>query len=478
MEQGTLSRSVFDRPLRRDPILVVWALLNAVLGAFSLNSHTTWSGSLEWDRVVALLRDVTAVGTVSYLLLALLPAVLRRRLRGPLHHPPAGARSAWAPGVHAGIPPSAHTWATHPYSYGTAPSMFDRPLRRDPIVVFWLLCAAVMALVALNANTTWAGSLEAARVSAFLSDVTVISLMSFLLLCLFPAYVRWCWRGDASWRRQARREPGEWGSSARRGPSARGAGPAAPWAPYPSLANGAQGPWADHADRAASGRFGPFGQGGDDAAAAPGATVPGNSAWRRSSAPWWQSQHPYGGKRGLLPARAHAMPSFTKIDLPAGPLPRGLPIPVSWDTRGAHSVTINGKPGYPPRGFTEVTLDQAGPCTFAAEGAGRLTRHAWTAPVRLIELPTPHIELPPGPGLTLHASVDLSDGREPLADTLRSITARRLAFRPTAEQVLNPTTPSATRILGLNLTALLPTHRPAPAAASRQSETPTFPGES
>lgn len=489
METHRPSRSVFDRPLRRDPILVVWAILNALMAAFSLNSHTTWSGSLESARVVAFLKDLTTVGTFSYLLLALLPALLRRRLRRPLPQPTAGVRGAWAPGVHAGLEPSAETWAPHRYPYGPAPSMFDRPLRGDPIVVFWLLFAGVMALLALNTNTTWSGSLEGARVAAFLSDVTVIALVSFLLLCLFPAYLRWCWRGDPLWRWydgrrvwwwQAMQGPAVWGRppwSATR--AAWEPGPPGLWALHPSLANGAHGPWPELADTAAAGDFGFFRQREDADTAAPGPSVPSGVAWRRDSAPWRQSPNPYAGKRGLRPARAQAMPSFTRIDLPAGPLPRGVPVPVSWDTDGAHSVTINGKPGYPPRGFAEVTLeDNTGQCSFAAEGPGGASRRAWTAPVTLIELPTPHIELPAGPGVTLHAAVDLSDGREPLADRLRSITESRHAFRPTAEPTPNTTTRSAAFLLGLDLRALFPTDRRNPFTASRPPATPTSPGES
>ena len=71
------ARPVFDRPLRRDPILVVWALLNLVLGLVALNRHTTWSGSVEGWRVAAVLSDVATMGMTSYLFLALLPALLR-----------------------------------------------------------------------------------------------------------------------------------------------------------------------------------------------------------------------------------------------------------------------------------------------------------------------------------------------------------------------------------------------------------------
>ena len=488
LETGRPSRSVFDRPLRRDPILVVWALLNALMAAFSLNSHTTWSGSLESARVVAFLKDVTTVGTFSYLLLALLPALLRRRMRGPLPESVPGVRSAWVPDVHAGLEPPPATWSPYPYPYGHAPTIFDRPLRRDPVVVFWLLFTLVMALVALNANTTWSGSLEPARVSSFLTDVTAIALMSYLFLCLLPAYLRWCWRGAPLWR-WYEGHPVWWGQAGQQGtgfwPRPHWAGAhaprhtasAAPWAPHQSWPGAGQAAWDGYSDRGGSRDFGFFGQ-RDEAGVGPsGASMPGGVAGRRDSAPWQQSPDPYAGKAGSRAPRGR-VPSFTKVDLPAGPLPRGVAVPISWDTDGAHSVTINGKPGYPPSGFAEVTLDEAGQCSLTAEGPGRTTRHAWTAPVPLIELPAPHIALPAGPGLSLRADVDLSDGRQTLSNTLRTITESRLAFRPTAEPAPTKATQSTASGLAFDVRALLRSNRPPTPAAGRPPATSTSPGES
>ena len=71
------SRTVFDRPLRRDPILIVWAVIVLVIGWVALSSHTTWSGSLQGYRVLGFLNDFCSGVMTSFLLLALLPALLR-----------------------------------------------------------------------------------------------------------------------------------------------------------------------------------------------------------------------------------------------------------------------------------------------------------------------------------------------------------------------------------------------------------------
>jgi hypothetical protein len=97
------SRTVFDRPWRRDPILVVWAAIVAWLGWVALNNHTTWSGTMEGTRVRAFLTEFSTGVMTSFLLLALLPACLRwlwrhgwphRRQRAPVV-PPA---YFWRPG--------------------------------------------------------------------------------------------------------------------------------------------------------------------------------------------------------------------------------------------------------------------------------------------------------------------------------------------------------------------------------------------
>lgn len=67
---------MFRDPLHRDPLVVVWVTLMAVVGFIALNDNTTWSGHLEADRVAGFLRDLSAALLWSFALL-LLAAWLR-----------------------------------------------------------------------------------------------------------------------------------------------------------------------------------------------------------------------------------------------------------------------------------------------------------------------------------------------------------------------------------------------------------------
>ena len=484
-------RMVFDRPLRRDPILVIWSLFNALMTAAALNRHTTWSGSLEWARVTGFVHDVATVAMASYLLLALMPALVRRRWRGPDHGTGSPARSAWAPGRHAGLEPASGQYGPRDWPYWSAlpaPTVFDRPLRRDPIVVVWLLFTAVMALVALNRHTTWSGSLEPARLVAFLYDVTTMAMVSYLFLCLLPALLRWCWRGQALW--WWRDAPQWWWRGGTHWPSAWAAQPGTAgvprWAQGGSAAWGSpQGNWSPDTEGHGQRPRGSGGSGGagwdrqapGSSAASRETTSAGDSAWRGGT-PWQQSPISDAGRAHLTRSRGPMVPSFTRIYLPEGPLPVGLPVPVSWETRGAHSVTINGKSGYPPSGSVDIRVDSTGQCFLTAEGPGRSARHAWTAPVPTIELPTPRIQLPAGPGVNLHTEVDISDGRDDLVKTLRGITDTRLAFSFGTERPSDPTATQRGRPgSAFDVRALLRPLRTTTRRTSRAPETPPSQGE-
>ncbi len=47
---------MFREPLRRDPLVVGWALVMLLAGFVALSNNTEWSGSLEADRVAGLSR--------------------------------------------------------------------------------------------------------------------------------------------------------------------------------------------------------------------------------------------------------------------------------------------------------------------------------------------------------------------------------------------------------------------------------------
>ncbi len=63
---------MFREPLRRDPLVVGWALLMLLGGVVALSNNTTWSGHLEADRVAGFLVDLAEIFLWSFLVLLLL----------------------------------------------------------------------------------------------------------------------------------------------------------------------------------------------------------------------------------------------------------------------------------------------------------------------------------------------------------------------------------------------------------------------
>ncbi|PRY39361.1 hypothetical protein LY71_12130 [Geodermatophilus tzadiensis] len=63
---------MFREPLRRDPLVVGWAVVLLLAGFVALNGNTEWSGSLEADRVAGFLKDLAEAFLWSFFLLLLL----------------------------------------------------------------------------------------------------------------------------------------------------------------------------------------------------------------------------------------------------------------------------------------------------------------------------------------------------------------------------------------------------------------------
>jgi hypothetical protein len=63
---------LFRTPLRRDPLVVGWALVMLVAALVALNSNTTWSGHLEADRVGGFLKDLAEAFLWSFFVLLFL----------------------------------------------------------------------------------------------------------------------------------------------------------------------------------------------------------------------------------------------------------------------------------------------------------------------------------------------------------------------------------------------------------------------
>ncbi|MGY1771972.1 hypothetical protein [Blastococcus sp. SYSU D00813] len=76
---------MFREPLRRDPLVVGWALFMLTGAIAALAANTEWSGDLEGDRVVGFLKDVTEVFLWSFFVLLFLAWLRAKgwRDRGP-----------------------------------------------------------------------------------------------------------------------------------------------------------------------------------------------------------------------------------------------------------------------------------------------------------------------------------------------------------------------------------------------------------
>jgi hypothetical protein len=92
---------MFRDPLRRDPLVVGWALFMLTGGIAALAANTTWSGHLEGDRLLGFLKDITEVFLWSFFVLLFLAWLRAKGWRGEGPHYPkrdkAGDREATLP---------------------------------------------------------------------------------------------------------------------------------------------------------------------------------------------------------------------------------------------------------------------------------------------------------------------------------------------------------------------------------------------
>ncbi|MGY1784696.1 hypothetical protein [Geodermatophilus sp. SYSU D00698] len=91
---------MFRRPLRRDPLVVGWAVVLLLAAFVALNANTEWSGSVEPERVAGFIIDLATAFLWSFFLLLLLAWLRARGWFGdaagpaPKHPKPEQPRSA------------------------------------------------------------------------------------------------------------------------------------------------------------------------------------------------------------------------------------------------------------------------------------------------------------------------------------------------------------------------------------------------
>ena len=195
--------------------------------------------------------------------------------------------------------------------------MFREPLRRDPLVVGWVIVMLIAGFVALSNNTTWTGHLEADRVAGFL-DLAEAFLWSFLLLLLLA------WLRAGGWR----------GGPHRPGPPHRAN--AEHLAPYP---------WTDRWLR----------------------------DWREADAQQRESQRqspspiealPVSCRHGVpvdAPMRVEQAPVLRALSVSHSIVRPGSSVSVTWCFEDCYDVVVDGRPGYPACGEALVRVDQHPP---------------------------------------------------------------------------------------------------------------------
>ena len=228
--------------------------------------------------------------------------------------------------------------------------MFREPLRRDPLVIGWVLVLLAAGFAVLSKHTTWSGHLEADRVFGFLKDFAEAFLWSFLLL-LVLAWLRKKGWPDAARPRRTSKAPER-------------------FQPYP---------WTDRWLR----------------------------DWREADARRETGQAPGDPVAESLPTTCrHGVPVDESVRVEQAPVLRALSVShsivrpggrvsVTWCFTNCRAVVVDGRGGYPPCGETPVRIDHTRRIEIVGQNRFGATPAA-TAAVVAMEMPRlPTVEPPP-----------------------------------------------------------------------------------
>jgi hypothetical protein len=270
-------------------------------------------------------------------------------------------------------------------------NVFREPLRRDPLIVCWVLVMLVAGFVALSNNTTWSGHLEADRVAGFLKDIVEAFLWSFLLLLLAA------WLRARGWRDTPRAAP--------RG-SGRSAASRERFAPYP---------WTDRWLR--------------DWREA-------DAQRRTSPAPAEPSDDglPMPCRHGVpvdMPVRVEQVPVLRALSVSHPVVRPGASVSVTWCFEHCTEVVVDGRPGYPSCGEALARIDR----TRRIEVVGR-NRYGSTpvatasvVAVAVPQLNLPTVESPPPVALRTDVAATVG-GATPVTQRLDDFWATQDSLRP------------------------------------------------
>jgi hypothetical protein len=228
--------------------------------------------------------------------------------------------------------------------------VFREPLRRDPLIICWVLVLLAAGFAVLSKHTAWSGHLESDRVFGFLKDFAEAFLWSFLLL-LVLAWLRAKGRRDASRPRAKRQAPG-------------------PVAPYP---------WTDRWLR----------------------------DWREADARRKTGPVPADARDDGLPTTCrHGVPVDESVRVEEAPALRALSVShwivrpggrvsVTWCFGHCRAVVVDGRGGYPPCGEAPVRIDHTRRIEIVGQNRYGSTPAA-TAAIVAMDVPhLPTVESPP-----------------------------------------------------------------------------------
>lgn len=290
--------------------------------------------------------------------------------------------------------------------------MFREPLRRDPLVVGWVLLMALLAVVALSRNTEWSGDLEADRVQGFLVDLAEFFLWSFVVLLLLA------WLRARGWRDHGPRYAKRTDDGGRES--------VLPWTDR----------WISDTRQADAERR--------------------ENVAETAEPPVVTCRH---GVRAEEQSPVEQAPVLRALSVSHNIVRPGSSVGVTWCFEHASDVVVDGRRGYPACGEALVRIDRS----RAVEVMGR-NRHVSTpvATSTVVATAVPQLDLPSvsaPPPIALHMDVAATVGAgagAPIAARLDALWA--------AQDRLRPQTPTPAGLVGIPASLR--------ARSSRPEETP------
>jgi hypothetical protein len=285
--------------------------------------------------------------------------------------------------------------------------VFREPLRRDPLVVGWVLVMLVAGFVALSQNTEWSGHFQADRVAGFLKDLAEAFLWSFLLLLLLA------WLRARGWRDTGdRSHPPVAGRSSRSAP-----GSPESFDPYP---------WTDRWLR----------------------------DWREAEAQQRPDQASSESPNDAVPVTCrHGAPVDAPVPVEQAPILRamsvshsivrpGASVSVTWCFEHADGAVVDGRGGYPACGEALVRIDRTRRIGVVGGNRHGSTPVATAAVVAMTvpQLHLPTVDSPPPVSLRTDVAATVG-GTTPITQRLDDFWA--------TQESLHPRLDSSARVVGV-----------------------------